>query len=136
MKILQFFDPQVIGTKLTASLNLEIWRKNTIKKTYGLAVKSGLVKGNKQKKSQKLRFAAFFGCFWGAYPNIMVTIQMGSVSAFQKGLTRFCSSNGLVSVADYILVTDTQTEHTYSCLHFLLSRTSFLNIRNKQMNKL
>ena len=45
-------------------------------------------------------FSAFLGVFWGADPKIMGTIQTGSVSAIQKGLTHFCSSNGLVSVTD------------------------------------
>ena len=48
--ILPSSDPQVIGTKLSALLN---GAKGWLTKKYGLGVKSGLVKGDGRKKSQK-----------------------------------------------------------------------------------
>ena len=69
-------------------------------KKNGLAIKSGDRTNHQTTVTFFGGFEHFSAFFGESDPNIMGTIQTGSVSALQKGLTCLCSSNGLVSAGD------------------------------------
>ena len=91
-------DPNVMGTIETGSLIR--FRKGLYHFCSSNGLVSAAVYTNVTDGQKNDVFWRFFGVFQGSDPNIMGIIETGSSIRFRKGLYHFCSSNGLVSVAD------------------------------------